>query len=169
LVRQRILYYFLNKKKSCSIKEGEYVGFDKVKRVAILIDYNPVNEKQLRNFMANLNDMKISCKIASYAPGKIESIFREDFVYFRDSDFNIMGVSKDASLDRFLEQEYDVLFDLRDKDNIVSSYIHSSIKRKFSVGNSSCIEGNDIYINTANDISLFLNNIINYLQNLKKI
>ncbi len=154
--------------KSQSTRGGEYCGFDEIKKVAILLDYSGENEKIVRELMGRLSSMNIFCAVASYFQGKSGSILREDFVYFSDRDINVMGVPKDAALSRFLDCEYDVLFDLRDKACVVSDYVHRSVKRKFSVGNNTSIEVNDITFNTANDISSFSNNIIDYLKKLKK-
>jgi len=169
LVKQSIQYYFLNKKKSYFAGKGEYISFNDIRKVAILFDYNPTKENLVRGFIAKLTEINIFCSVASYSQVESNSILREDLVYFKDSDFNIVGVSRDASLTRFLECEYDVFFDLRDQESVVSDYVHRIIKRKFSVGNNTSIRVNDITFDTANDITSFSNNIIEYLRNLKKV
>lgn len=168
MVKQSVQYYFLNKKNNYSQREVEYVCYGDIKKLAILFDYDPSKEKMLRTFVSKLAEDGIACSVASYSQIESDYILREDLVCFRDSDFNIWGASKDNILNRFLEQKYDVLIDLRDKENVVSNYVHRSVKRKFSISNRKYIAGNDIVISEANDIESFTERIIGYLRNLKK-
>lgn len=152
-----------------SVRKGEYVEFGSIKNAAILFDYNDSNERLIRSFIGKLYENGINSSVAAYSQIEIDTILREDFVYYRDRDFSIVGKIRDKGLVKFLESEYDILFDLRDDSNIVSDFIHRSINRKFSVG--TIIGGceNDIVINTEKDIVSFTQNIIEYLRNLKKI
>jgi hypothetical protein len=139
-----------------------------VKKAAILFDYTVSKEKKIREFITILGESNIDAKGISYLQEDLDNILREDMVCFRDSDFNIIGVVKDGVINDFLDAEYDILFDLRDSENVVSDYIHGMVRRKFSVCNNASLKDNDIVIDTKNDITFFSQNIIKYLSKLKK-
>lgn len=168
LVKQRIQHYFINKRNGDKSNKAEYVDFGDITKVAVLFDYTPSNEKAIRNFIEGLSEYNISSSVASYSKKESGTLLREDFVNFGEKDLNVIGNVKDSSLIGFLGKEYDVLFDLRDNADIISDFVHSKIRRKFSVGNNKGIETNDITITDSNDINSFTENIIDYLRNLKK-
>lgn len=168
MVKQSIQYYFLNKKNISTVRKSEYVELENIRKVAILFDYSIAKEKLIRDFILRLSESNIYSSTASYLQIEADNILKEDIVYFRDTDFNVIGVTKDIALNRFLEEEYDVLFDLRENVNIVSDYIHRSVKRKFSVGNNIEIDVNDITFGATDSFTSFSKNIIEYLRNLKK-
>lgn len=168
MVKKSIQYYFLNKKKQSRSKKAEYVDLSNVKRAAILFDYTVSQEKKIREFIGILGESNIDSKAISYLQEDLDNILREDMICFRDNDFNLMGVVKDGGINDFLSAEYDILFDLRDSENVVSNYVHGLIKRKFTVCYNGSLEDNDMIIEAKNDITFFSQNILEYLRKLKK-
>lgn len=168
MVKQSIQYYFLNKKKQSVSKKVEYVDLSNVKKAAILFDYSVSKEKNVREFMRILEESNIDSNAISYLQEDLENILREDMVCFRDNDFNLLGVTKDKAVLDFLDEKYDILFDLRESTNVVSDYMHSKVERKFSVCYNASLKNNDIIVEAKDDIAYFSQNILKYLRKLKK-
>ncbi len=168
MVKKSIQYYFLNKKKKSIFRKVEYVDFGNIKRVAILFDYKESKDKKIVELINILAKNNIKSNAISYLQGDFDNIVREDIVCFSDDDFNIIGVVKDKRIKAFLDTEYDILFDLRDCENVISDYIHSMIRRKFSICYISSLIDNDIIVEAKNDMTFFSQNILEYLSKLKK-
>lgn len=98
-----------------------------------------------------------------------------DVEYFSKLDTNFKGIPSGTSIQNFIQEPFDYLFDLNLNQQISMHYISVSSLAKMKVGKAyqrfNPLNFNIIFEETkeqANDIQLLINNIYHYLTHLNK-
>lgn len=167
-LRNRIRDYIL-KSKTSKIKHSKgFVSFENIKKLIIFCDASVAENPEIANLYKLFSSYDISCTMLAYMPKMSIEDTKANFVYIRDMDISIKGDFLDNSLNSIYLCNYDVFFDLREKNNVISDYLAKRIKSRFVVGCNSELKGPDLLISTNGDIRVFKNSSIEFLKKLKK-
>ena len=91
--------------------------------------------------------------------------------YFNKNELNWLGMPKNDYLNKFIDQEMDILIDLSRDDNFVVDYLTSLSKAKFKIGQFNDDQQNrfDFMLKAKKEISFesFIDQILHYSMILK--
>jgi hypothetical protein len=166
-IRSVIQEYILKSKTKKTKHIKEFLSFDEIKNVIVFCDAT-VDIAELVKFSNLLSSHNIYCTLLSYRPKLRIEDTKPSFVYVRDMDITIKGDFLDNSLNNLYSCDYEVCFDFREKNDIISDYLATRIKSNFIVGCNKNLKGLDFVISTEGDISAFKEASIEFLKKLKK-
>ena len=165
--KKMIQDYVLRLKMNRIYNSTAFIPFDDIRNAIVFCDASLSSEKELINLHNLLYSKKINCKLLMYVPYISIEDSNMNITYVRDKDISWKGSFIDNTVNEIYENDYDVLFDLRNSSTVLSDFLVKSLKYKFSVGIADGVKGADVVIETKGDIKKFIELIIEYLKKLK--
>ncbi len=144
----------------------------KIENLAVLIDASQsVNILSVVK-LANELGVKSDClKVMGYKEDQKEISDDKDAAYYNDKSFGMRGLIKSNSLNKFINQEFDVLINFYSVSKLELDYVAVASKAKFKVGFAEIDHRiNDLVIGSSGqDINLFISELKKYLKILQII
>lgn len=165
--KKMIQDYILKLKMNRIVNSVAFIPFDDIRNVIVFCDSFLSSEKDLIDLHNLLSSKRINCEILMYVPSISIEDSNMNITYVRDKDISWKGSFIDKTANDIYENDYDVLFDLRNSSTVKSDFLVKSLKYKFSVGIADSAKGADLVIDTKGDIKKFIDLIIEYLKKLK--
>lgn len=146
-------------------------NFNTSKYVGIL--FNSPNDKSfeaIKDFMSFLSQKNIKVISLGYiASKKIPENFlmRKGFNFYCNKDFNWYYKPKNEIIDQFIEQPFDILFDLSLKDYFTTNFVCNLSNASFKIGRQSENSSHDLVFDiTKNQSVEYLIEQIKYYLNI---
>lgn len=136
-------------------------NFDSAKTAGIL--FNSPDEKSfeaIKQFLSFLTQKDLKVIALGYIPSKKvdeKFLMRKGINFYSKADLNWYYKPKNEIIDQFINQDFDILFDLSTLDYFTIKYVGSLSKASFKIGKQSDNIYNDLTIDIAS------NNSVNYL------
>lgn len=168
LLKKKIQSYILKYKVDRISNVKSFVAFDNLKNVLFFCDSATMRDKDVIEFKKLLSSYNIDVSLLVYIPEvHIEDVDIK-FALIRDIDISYKGEVLGNDLETVFSAEYDLLFDLRTENNIISDYIAKRIHSRFILGCNDKLDGLDMLISTEGRIRTFMESSIEFLKKLKK-
>lgn len=122
----------------------------------------------IKEFLLFLSQQDIKVIALGYAPSKKipqQFLMRKGINFYCDNDLNWYYKPKNELIDQFIDQEFDILFDLSIKDYFTVNYVGSLSKAAFKVGKQTENAYQDLVIdvNKNKSIEYLIEQIKHYL------
>ena len=163
-VQTKILQFKSNRLKH----DKDFVPFSDIKEAIIFFNSESQSESHIIKYYRILSSYGINTKMLCYSQDIDIAKMDMRIIYINDNDISFSGNFKDNALDEHLNKQYDVLFDLRNSNNVQSRYIQKIISSKFLVACSNDLEDIDLLIDTKGEVEDFVDNSIEFLVRIAK-
>ncbi len=160
-----------------SKRERAMVGLDKAKNVGIY--YFQENEAQYNSVKALVDELtgrNISVVVLAYCPDKVKPAYiweNPHFGMFSKTDLGFDNVPHNHFVDIFVNQKFDILFDLSVVDHYQNVYVSTRSRAKFKIGHSNFNNYNifDLIVSTNEKVSLdeHIKDVLHYLNNFNSV
>lgn len=168
LLKKKIQSYILKYKTDRISNVKNFVAFDDLKNVLFFCDSVTIVNKDVIDFKKMLTSYNIEVSLLIYIPEVEFEDVNTQFSLIRDMDISYKGEIDGNLLNNVFSKEYDLLFDLRTENNIISDYLAKRINSRFVLGCSEKLNGLDMLISTNGKIRTFMESSIEFLKKLKK-
>ena len=168
-IKQKIGHFNLKKKLKHLKRKVKTHNFESAKTAGIL--FNSPDEKSfeaIKQFLSFLSKSDLKVIALGYIPSnKIPENFlmRKNINFYCKSDLNWYYKPKNELVDQFINQEFDILFDLSIKKYFTVNYVGSLSKAAFKIGKQSENAYQDLLIDIkeTNTVEYLIEQIKHYL------
>ena len=148
-------------------------NFETAQSAGIL--FSPTDEESfevVKNFLSFLSQQDMKVIALGYYPGKKipqQYLMRKGINFYCNTDLNWYYKPKNEIVDQFINQDFDILFDLNLNSYFTTDYVGSLSKANFKVGKSSDNPYQDLVIdiNKNNSVEYLIDQIKHYLNIIK--
>lgn len=168
-IKSRIGRFNLRKRLKNLKRQVKTHNFNTAKSAGIL--FSSPDDKSfnaIKEFLSLLSNKGINVIALGYVPGKKvpqQFLMRKGINFYCNTDLNWYYKPKNEMIDQFINQEFDILFDLSMKQSFTTDYVGSLSKAAFKIG----MQKEDAYqdlvidINKNKSIDYLIEQIIHYL------
>jgi len=135
--------------------------------------FSPSNQESfnaIKDFLSFLSQKNMKVIALGYYPGKKipeEYLMRKGINFYCNTDLNWYYKPKNAVVNQFIDQEFDILFDLNLNDHFTTEYVGSLSRASFKIGKNSETPYQDMVIDINNNQSVeYLIEQIKYYLNI---
>lgn len=128
---------FKNKLKKIERKK-QYLSFDAIKQVGILIDlYDENNFEIVKEYVKEFSSLSKEVIVLGFYPGKElpnKYLLLQRFKFFTQKDINFWGIPNKPVVTYFISKSHDLLIDCTTKKNFYTKYILGLSLAKLKAG-----------------------------------
>ncbi len=175
IIKRKIGLFNLNRRLKKVNRKVRTHNFKTAQTAGILFNSPDENSfEAIKNFMSFLAQNELKVIALGYIPSKRipeNYLMRKGFNFYSKSDLNWYYKPKNEMINQFIDQEFDILFDLSVKDYFTVHYVGSLSKASFKIGRQTENGYHDflIDINKNNTVDYLIEQIKHYLGLLNNV